>query len=106
MPELPSAVRTPSRPAGDAREKTMSIILIQPVVTTTSAGFNAIISGIAPSDHDCLVGSITTPGRGLIDVRWNLGGTCRDIDDSCNLDMRKYESSDVHDTPERLGATS
>jgi hypothetical protein len=83
---------------------TMTMIMIQPVSTKTSGGFDATITGIDPLNTDCLVGSIITPGAGHRDVSWNLGGICRDNQDSCNLDMRNNETRDVRETAIRIGA--
>lgn len=83
----------------------MAVLEIHPVQTVTSGGFNAVITGIDPANTDCIVGVVDTPGQGSINVRWNLGGLCRDTDGSCNLDMRKNETADVRETAKRLGAS-
>lgn len=82
----------------------MAIITINPVTTKTTKGFAATVTGIDPTNCDCLIGEIVTPGKGLIEVRWSLGGICRDTHESCNLDMRENENSNLRDTALRLGA--
>ena len=81
----------------------MAVIIIQAVPTKTVGGFDAIITGIDPTNGDCLIGTIDTPRSGIKDFEWNLGGICRDTDESCNLDMRKNETHNLRVTAEKLG---
>lgn len=82
----------------------MATVIIEPVHTKTTNGYPATIRGIDPTDMDCLIGEITTPGMGQMSVRWDLGGLCRDHDPSCNLDMKDNENFDLRETAKRLGA--
>lgn len=82
----------------------MAILNLEPVNTNTTGGFEAQISGIDPTDSDCLVGTVLTVGLGRKKVRWDLGGRCRDNHDSLNLDMRNDKMLDLRETAKRLGA--
>lgn len=82
----------------------MATITIEPIPTKTTGGYDAKITGIDPTSHDCLKGTIDTPGAGTIKGNWNLGGTCRDSDPKCNLDPRQDEVADAMNTAKELGA--
>lgn len=82
----------------------MATVKISPITTQTTGGYKADITGIDPTDHDCLSGTIDTPGSSTIDAKWNLGGICRDNDSSCNLDTHRSEVADAVETAKKLGA--
>lgn len=82
----------------------MATIKIDPIPCKTTGGFDAEITGIDPTDHDCLKGTINTPGAGTINGKWNLGGTCRDNDSKCDLDPRQDEVADAIGTARKVGA--
>jgi hypothetical protein len=43
-------------------------VLIAPVATQTKGGYPAEVTGIDPTDHDYLIGTIDRPGLGKIGV--------------------------------------
>jgi hypothetical protein len=82
----------------------LATIVIQPVTTKTKGGFDAVVTGIDPTDVDFLKGQIDTPALGKINVVWDTNGLCRDNDPSCNLDVNDDETADVIDTAKKLGS--
>ncbi len=82
----------------------MATLLIQPIVVTTIGGMQARITGIDPTNHDCLEGGIL-PINPLTRTQWNLNGIARDSHDDCNLDMRADELSDLARLARQLGAS-
>jgi hypothetical protein len=82
----------------------MATVLIAPVTTQTSGGYPAEVTGIGPTDYDCLIGTIDTPGLGKIPARWNTVGICRGQTPQCNLDVRTPIVADVVQTAKKLGA--
>jgi hypothetical protein len=56
------------------------------------------------TDHDCIIGTIDTPGLGKIRARWNDVGICRSQTDQCNLNVSTPEVADVVETAKKLGA--
>jgi hypothetical protein len=87
------------------RRFNMASIVIKAVTTQTRGGFDATITSIDPTNTDCLEGTVKTPAAGLREVRWNLGGICRDNHEDLNLDMRNNETHNLRATAERIGAT-
>lgn len=80
----------------------MAAILIQPVDIKTKGGYDATLTGIDPVSSDCLVGTILTPGAGKVTAKWDLGGLCRDKDDSCNLNMNDDDLHDLKETAKHI----
>jgi hypothetical protein len=87
-----------------AKVNQMATVLIAHVATQTTGGYPAQVTGIDPTDHDCLVGTIYTPGAGEVDARWNNVGICRGKTDGCNLDVNTSDMTDVIKTAKKLGA--
>ncbi|MQX38624.1 hypothetical protein [Roseospira navarrensis] len=81
----------------------MATLKIETVKTKTKGGYDAEITGIDPTDTDCLRGTINTPAKGMENGKWNLGGICRDKADECNIIPNSEEITDVIDTAKRLG---
>jgi hypothetical protein len=85
----------------------MATILIEPITTKSIGGFPVTIDGIDPTDHDCLRGSITTPGGGISRGSWDLNGTMRDGHPDCNLNTRDDAvAADAAATARQLGASA
>lgn len=83
----------------------MAIIVIEPVAATTKRGYNAAITGIDPTDTDCLKGTVSRTALGTIDVRWDLAGICRNQTPDLNLDTSSSgDAGDVALTAKKLGA--
>lgn len=68
----------------------MAAILIQPFDITTVGKLSATITGIDPTDHDCLLG--TVDGK---PARWNSDGTARDWPSAANIDVTDSEVMDA-----------
>lgn len=81
----------------------MATIKVEPIQTHTRAGYPATITGISPTNHDCIVGEVTLPSIGLKRQVWDLNGTARDSVDGCNLDMNEDELAEVADLAKHLG---
>lgn len=82
----------------------MVVIQIDPISIRSAGGHAVTISGLRPTDHDCIIGSIVTPGTSLTKASWNLSGIMRGGTDSCNLDMRAPTLTELSDLARRLGA--
>ena len=75
----------------------MAIIKIEPVQTTTTGGYAAEITGIDPSDKDCILGTVAVP-HGKPERSWDDSGICRDNPDGLNLKVTASEVSNVIQT--------
>jgi hypothetical protein len=82
----------------------MATVLIAPVATQTKGGYPAEVTGIDPTDHDYLIGTIDRPGLGKIGATWNDVGICCGETPKYNLDMRRPEVANVVKTAKKLGA--
>lgn len=82
----------------------MPITKISPIKGQSNGGYPVVITGIDPTDHDCIVGEITTPGKGTTKGRWNLGGTMRDGVPECNIDTRQGALAGAAEEARRQGA--
>jgi len=82
----------------------MATLLIAPIALVSIGGYAVQITGIEPTNHDCIVGTIQTPGMGLIQGRWNLGGFLRGGTNQTNLDMRSNDMIDLRQLAISLGA--
>lgn len=80
----------------------MTVLLIHGVQVKTKAGWPASIDGVDPSDDDFLVGTIHSPALGVVNAKWNSGGTCRNKSTDCNLDPHEPDIADVIRTAEGL----
>jgi hypothetical protein len=83
----------------------MATIQIEPIQTQSREGYKVTITGIDPTDRDCIVGEITTSAIGTKRQKWNLNGAATNSPDSCNLNM--YDNDDLIDLVElakKLGA--
>ena len=83
----------------------MATLLIKEIHVTSRGGYNVIITGVVPTDHDCIVGTIDTPGQGVISGCWNLSGYLRSGTNSCNLDMNNSLLAELSDLLKQLGAS-
>ncbi len=84
----------------------MTAILIEPVKAQSKGSFDVEITAIDPTVHDCLIGTITTPGKGTRREQWNLGGLMRNGSPTENLDMHSDLLTDVISLAKKLGAPS
>ena len=83
----------------------MAIIVIEPVAVTTKGGYSATITGIDPTDSDCLKGTVSGTALGTIAVRWDLAGFCRNQASDLNLNTSSSgDACDVAITAKKLGA--
>ncbi|MGB8840939.1 MAG: hypothetical protein WCC64_07685 [Aliidongia sp.] len=80
----------------------MATLLIAPIHMKSIGGYDVTITGIDPSNSDCLSGSITTPGWGCKDGCWDLSGLLRDGDTSTNLDRRTNEMMQLRELARKL----
>ena len=83
----------------------MATILIEPVSTTSKGGFPVTVTGIAPTDHDCIIGEINTPSAGKRRQVWDKNGRARDNDESCNINMSDDELREIAALSDQLGPT-
>lgn len=83
----------------------MTSILIEPVTSQTIGSYPLEITGIDPTSHDCLVGTLTTPGKGTTREAWNLSGIMRGGSSPLNLDIGADELGAVFDLAKHLRAT-
>ena len=84
----------------------MTAILIEPVNAQSIGSFSVEITAIDPTEHDCLIGTITTPGKGNTREKWNLNGLMRGGSSPVNLDMQSDAFSEVISLAKKLGAPS
>ena len=78
-------------------------ILIEPIKMKSLGGNPVSITGISPSDHDCIVGEIELLGGRSQRAKWNVNGTMRGGADSTNLDMCSEELADIGSLLQKLG---
>lgn len=83
----------------------MLAILITETKVQSTGGYPVTVSGIDPTDTDCICGRIDTPGTGPTDARWNLAGIMRGGTDQCNLQMNSVDLAPVAALARKLGAT-
>ena len=82
----------------------MATLKVVPIKVKSIDGNPVEITGISPTDHDCIAGTITLPGQGPKKAEWNLSGLMRDGSDPCNLDMRSGELAELARLARQLGA--
>lgn len=82
----------------------MATIKIKPIEVQSRGGYPVVITGISPTHHDCISGTIETPGAGTIDGQWDLSGYLRGGTDPCNLDTSLEELADLFQLSRQLGA--
>lgn len=82
----------------------MATLKVEPVETQSKGGFPVTISGIAPTEHNCIVGEITTPGAGTKAQVWNLDGRAGNSVPDCDLDMSDDELFKLAELARKLGA--
>lgn len=83
----------------------MAVVLITPVSTTTRGEYDAKITGIDPTDTDCLHGTVDVK-HGSKNRKWNDVGICRDSPEELNLDPNTQEVGDVIETAKKLSGSS
>jgi hypothetical protein len=81
----------------------MAVLTIHPIHVQSRGGYPVLINGLAPTDHDCIVGEIKTPA-GLTQARWNLNGIMRGGSDNCNINMNMEELAELSQLVMQLGA--
>ena len=84
----------------------MATIKIEPIVTKSSDNSRVVITGIAPTDHDCIVGQYWIKQDGPHDAIWNLSGIVRGGPSSANLNAGNEELTEVAKLLRKLGAAS
>lgn len=72
----------------------MTTLKIEPVLTKTRGGFEVEVNGLRLGTSDFLVGEITTPS-GRFCVAWDANGTCRDQNDTANIDVSDEEIAEL-----------
>ena len=82
----------------------MATLLIDQIKTKSYGGYDVVITGIDPLHHDCLIGTINTPGMGLIDGQWDLSGYLRSGTENTNLNMAADELQELIALAEHLSA--
>lgn len=80
----------------------MAVLSIHPIHTQSLQGYSVLINGLAPTDHDCIVGEITLP-NGLKQAQWNLSGIMRGGSDACNLRMKSDDLEELVGLARKLG---
>ena len=82
----------------------MAVLKIEPVTIQSVGGHQITLTGIDPTNSDCLHGSIQSGTQAPRNGRWDLGGRMRDASDDCNIDMRDDEISELAALARKLGA--
>jgi hypothetical protein len=87
--------------------KMAATIQIHPIVVFSKGRHRVVISGISPTDHDCIVGELFTRTDGPIPAFWDLAGYRRGGrggEEPSNLDMGLDELQALSKLAIQLGA--
>lgn len=55
----------------------MATIELIPIITKTNGGFPAEVTGLDPSESNCIIGTVTLPTQKRQRVQWSATGICR-----------------------------
>ena len=83
----------------------MATLKIDEIHTQSIGGWAVVLTGVAPTDGDCIIGSVDTPGLGKIHAVWDLHGTHRGGVPDSNLNTSDEQVSDLIGLAKQLGAT-
>ena len=72
----------------------MATIKIEPILTKTTGGYPARITGINTDPKDCFAGEVDAPS-GVIPVNWDSNGIARNSHPDCNLNVTSDEFNDA-----------
>lgn len=82
----------------------MATLKIEPIEVASRGKNRVVITGLDPTDHDCIVGQYWLGRDGPHNGSWNLSGLLRDGDESRNLDMNEGSLSELAILARQLGA--
>ncbi len=82
----------------------MATLKIHPIEIYSKGRNRVLITGISPTDHDCIVGEMWTKLEGPIPSVWNLSGLRRGGTHESNIDMSSEELKDLSKLAVQLGA--
>jgi hypothetical protein len=81
----------------------VATLKIEPLSVESRGKHRVIITGISPTDHDCLVGQYWIGNDGPHSARWDLSGYMRGGSDARNLDMRDDSLAELTNLVIQLG---
>ncbi|MGB7097516.1 MAG: hypothetical protein WBD95_01945 [Xanthobacteraceae bacterium] len=83
----------------------MATLKIEPITVQSQGNRPVVITGIRPTDPDCIVGQYwKNHVDGPYDAVWNLSDLMRDGSDPLNLNMKNDELADLETLLINLGA--
>jgi hypothetical protein len=82
----------------------VATLKIEEIRTKSFGGWDVVLTGIDPTDHDFMHGTIDTPGRGVISGRWDDAGYLRGGTAQCNIDPNDPDIAELIALGKQLGA--
>ncbi len=82
----------------------MATIQIHPIEVYSNGRHRVVITGISPTDYDCIVGELYTKMDGPVHAVWDLSGLMRGGQDAFNLNMGDEELQGIANLALQLGA--
>jgi len=82
----------------------MATLKIEEILAQSDAGWPVVLTGLDPTDHDFIVGTISTPGQGVIPGKWDESGFLRNGTSSGNINPTDAEIADLIALGKLLGA--
>ena len=82
----------------------MATLKIEPLIVQSRGHNRVVITGVSPTDHDCIVGEYWTKTEGPIPGQWDLSGYLRGGTEPLNLDMGDNDVAGVAGLAAQLGA--
>ena len=82
----------------------MATLQIEEIHTQSSAGWAVVLTGLDPTHHDFISGTIDTPGQGVVAGEWNGSGILRGGIPQGNIDPNDPAVSELIALGKQLGA--
>jgi hypothetical protein len=82
----------------------MATLKIEPILTTSIGGWDVVLTGLDPTDHDFIVGNITTPALGAIPGKWDGAVFLRNGHSDGNIRPNDAEIAELIALARQLGA--
>jgi hypothetical protein len=82
----------------------MAALKIEEIHTQSSAGWTVVLTGLDPTDSDFILGTINTPGQGVISGKWDEAGILRNGTPNGNINPTEAEIADLIALGKHLGA--